>query len=443
MRMSFMVWASAAGSFQQGIAGGMNACQFVASTSTLRFALLALLTALLVSLLAGCSGNPPLQNATLAHGPFEIVAKGRRISSGGFPNNSGNPFSTVEVTSFSVRWKGKDVMVPGVGDRFWRVLRLADAPKPALLVGTTDFHLVYEDQGQLVVEDFGDTGGMAEVQWLDAEQGQPGETTMYGLQKASVDEGTDLRGGRWLRLSNATVLDVHTLTGYSVQPWVTPGQAPSGLSAGKDAKAHAFSPGHTQYVTTATDYARTGSTERYEALLVVDIPTGQAYGLKVDHQHMRYVDTQDITPSWIAHYFQWTRDGQGTERLVPRANVKPVAWKGRYSRFSSGTEYRVAPVGAAMDREFQRFLIERMDAKLAPDWLDPLHDQRRTYTVPGCDHVLAVSASDIETRHEVGLYVPTPKQPPWVRCQDTIRRIGEAFDAELAAGRLDKLFVSP
>jgi hypothetical protein len=56
---------------------------------------------------------------------------------------------------------------------------------------------------------------------------------------------------------------------------------------------------------------------------------------------------------------------------------------------------------------------------------------------------MAVSASDIATRHEVGLYVPTPKQPPWVRCQDAIRRIGEAFDTELATGRLDKLFVSP
>jgi hypothetical protein len=441
MRMSFMVWAPATEPFQPVLAAGSNARRMLACASKLRLALFAALVALLVPLFTGCSG-PPLQNATLAHGPFEIVAKGRRISGGGFPNNSANPFSTVEVTSFSVRWKGKEVLVPGVGTRFWRVLRLADAPKPALLVGTTDFHLVYEDQGQLVVKDFAHTGGMAEVQWLDAVQGQPGETTMYGLQKASIDAGTDLRGGRWLRLSNATVLDVQTLASYSVRPWVTPGQALAGLSAGSAANAHAFSPGQTQYVATATDYVRTGSTERYDALLVVDIPTGQAYGLKVDHQRMRYVDMQDMTPLWVTHYFQWTRDAQGAERLVPRANVKPVAWKGRYSHFSSGTEYRVAPVGVAMESEFKRFLTERHGAKPAPDWLDPLHDQHRTYTVPGCDHVMVVSVNHSHTQHEVGLYVPTPKQPPWVRCQDTMRQIGEAFDAELATGRHDKLFLS-
>ena len=89
------------------------------------------LLAALPALMAACGVGSATQRETLQHGPFEIVAEGRRVSAGGFPNTSGNPFRTMEVTSFSVRHQGKPVVVQHgtrQSDRFWTVLRLPGAP---------------------------------------------------------------------------------------------------------------------------------------------------------------------------------------------------------------------------------------------------------------------------------------------------------------------------
>ena len=55
--------------------------------STLRRVLFRL-SVLVLGAAAGCGG--PTQREVIQHGPFEIVAEGRKISAGGFPNTSGN-----------------------------------------------------------------------------------------------------------------------------------------------------------------------------------------------------------------------------------------------------------------------------------------------------------------------------------------------------------------
>lgn len=396
---------------------------------------------LIGALLLLCLGSnvvaKPLSNETLSHGPFEITAAGRRISSGGF-GTGGGLFSTMEVTSFSVRWQGKEVVIGG-HSRFWRVLRLPDATRPALLLVTSHFRLIYEDEGQLVVKDFGQTsGGMAYTQWLDEQHGQPGESAMYGVQKVSMATGTTLQGGRWLRLSDRTVIDVHTLATYTFKPWVEGDQPLGGANAGTNATALAFSPGHTQFVASGSLNPLPGQNKSAPALVVIDVPSGNAYGLAIDAHGMRYRDSRDVTPAWLEHYFQWQRDAQGHEHLVQRPNVKPAPWQGSIVDFGDRIEYRVAPVASGMEQVFKRFLIERMGAQVAKEGAYSSKPDDRTFTLPGCDHVVAVGAHD----DHVGLFAPPPKEPPWVRCQDSIRQIATAFDAELATGRLDDLFVS-
>ena len=396
------------------------------------------LVGVLLVLLAGCglSRAMPTQQARVQHGPFEIVATGRRISSGGFPNTSGNPFATREVTSFSVRWRGQDVDVPQVGTRFWRVLRLANAPRPALLVMTTDFHLVTEEQGRLVVRSFGSKStDLARLQWLDSENGQPGSVRNYGIEHVDPETGTQLAGGRWLLLSHHTVLDVQTLQHQAVQPWVPEGQPLAGYNAG-NTTARLFSPGQTQYVMPASE--RDANGQQKDALVVVDIPGRTAYALPLDRQRMRYSDHDDIHTAWIAHYFEWTRDGQGRERLRSRSGASPMPWQGRFINFDDRLEYRVQPVLPAMDRELKRFVVERLNARVVPDWVDPSKTSGDTFSMAGCDHVVAISHHD----EHISVYVPTPKSPPWIRCQDSVRRIGEAFNAELARGKLDALFLT-
>lgn len=380
----------------------------------------------------------PLQNATELHGPFEIVATGRRIGTGAFPNTSANPFATMEVTSFGVRWKGREVAVPKVGARFWRVLRIVDAPSPSLLVMTTDFHLLSEQAGELRITSFGSPStNMAELQWLDSENGQPGAVRSFGIQRASPGPDTLLNGGRWLRLSYHTVLDVKTLKAYDVRPWIPSGRGRpmAGLNAG-NVPVRAFSPGQTQYVAPAQDYDRDKPEGRYDGLIVVDIPSGDAYAVRLDKRRERYADHVDITGAWIAHYFEWKRDAQGRERLQPREGVKPLPWKGRIVNFSDHIEYRVHGVTAGMLPELKRTLTQRLGAKPVPDGADPQRITGTYFALSGCDHRLAIG-----DHHDVlSVYAPQADAPPWIRCQDTVRRVAEVFDAELASGRLDRHF---
>jgi hypothetical protein len=395
-------------------------------------------------ILASCtprSATPPLETITVTHGPFEIVASGRRIGAGGFPNNSGNPFATVEVTGFTVKHDGKPVAIThgtNTLTSFWRVVRLPDAPQPTLLASTTDFHLITDDHGKLVTRSFGEPStNMADYQWLDSEHGQPGEPRSFGIEKVGP-EGMELRGGRYLRLSSHTILDVQTLQAFPIRPWIDSreGLLMRGLSGG-NVRAIAFSPGRTQYATIGSVYDYEGNGDYYEALLVVDIPSGGAYGLRLDRKHTRYVELADATPAWLDHYFRWTRDANGHEKLVARPGVQPLPWTGRLVAFGGGdVEYRVRPVRESMRPIVHRFLVERMQAVEAPNWIDPSRPSDGTFKVPGCPGVVATLF------HEdyVGVFVPSGPGDRGA-CMDVIRRIAAAFDAELAVGKYQEQFV--
>jgi hypothetical protein len=141
--------------------------------------------------------------------------------------------------------------------------------------------------------------------------------------------------------------------------------------------------------------------------------------------------------AWVDHYFEWVRDSAGRERLQPRKGAKAMPWRGRFVDFGDFIEYRVQPVRPEMNDALKRFVVERLGAKVVSDPASPKVNGLDTFEVPGCGHVIAISYHDEHT----GVYVPMAKSPPWRPCQDTVRRVGTAFDSELASGRLDGLFV--
>ncbi|MBI3367346.1 MAG: hypothetical protein HY021_02490 [Burkholderiales bacterium] len=410
--------------------------------STAGWGLLGLGAALLV--IAGAAWAASARKAdsvSVAHGPFEVLAWGRRISSGAFPNTSANPFGTMEVTGFGVNFGGQPVTVPVHGgpplQQFWRVLRLMDAQQPALLVSTTDFHLITEEQGRVVVRALGEPStDLAQLQWLDAAPGhQPAPVRHFGIEKVDPDADTALRGGRWLRIAYHTVLDVQTLKSYPVRPWVDDGPG-KGLNASVGT-AVAMSPGQTQYVSVGE--GREDNGRGFTGLVVVDIASGDAYGLRLSRRKTRYAESSDIDAAWLAHYFSWKRDAQGRERLLPNGQARPLPWRGKVIEFSSGPNYRWQPVRPGLRAELKRFLIERQGAQVAPDWLDPTLTRGDTFRLPGCGHVIAISQHE----DELGLHAP-PRANGGLQdpdCQAAVRRLGQAFDAELASGRLDALFI--
>lgn len=412
---------------------------------------------LLAALLAAFGGPAAAflaPKATLVHGPFEIQATERRIGTGTFPNQGGNPFATRPATGFEVRWRGRPVEVPGRGERFWQVLRLPDAPQPALLLVARDFTLVSEQDGQLKVQPLSSqSASLAEAQWLDSEGGQPGASRTWGISHvdlkdpAALDAATRLQGGRWLRLGSTRLLDVQTLAVHEVEPWVPmkPGVPVTSLSRDGD-EVRAFSPGRTAYVLAASqvDYAR--GKGQVHGLLVVDIAGGTASELRVERRRMPFADTADMDRDWIAHYFEWRRDAAGREQLLPRSGVRPRPWRGRLLQGSAGElEYRVERMRPAFADELRRIVLALPGAALAPDWIDP----RRGidgFTLRVGDCVIGLRAQepglpDEDFDGHVGAFAPKADASTRAACNDLIRRIAAAADAELASGRHDPLVV--
>lgn len=415
------------------------------------------LGALLAALLAAFGGPAAAflaPKATLVHGPFEILAQERRIGTGTFPNQGGNPFATRPVTGFTVRWRGQTVEVPGRGDRFWQVLRLPDAPQPALLLVARDFTLVSEQAGQLRVQPLSSqSASLAAAQWLDSEGGQPGQSRSWGISHvdlknpAALDAATRLQGGRWLRLGSQQLLDVQTLAVHKVEPWVPhrPGVPITSLSRAGD-EVRAFSPGRTAYVLAGSqvDYAR-GKGQVW-GLLVVDIASGTASELRVDRRRMPFASTDDMDHDWIAHYFEWQRDAAGREQLVPRAGVRPRPWRGRLLQGSVGElTYRVERMRPAYADELRRTVLALPGAVLAPDWIDPKRGiDGFTLRVADCTIGLRVGEPGLPEEDydgDVSVFAPMADAGTRPACNEIIRRIAAAADAELASGRHDRLVV--
>lgn len=400
------------------------------------------------ALLSGCKSTHSSQDETLQHGPFEIIAGSRRISTGTFPNTGGNPFATQEVTSFSLRWRGRTVEVPGRGDRFWQVLRLLDAPQPAVLLVERDFTLVTEQDGQLQVQPLhSESASLAEAQWLDSQAGQPGEPLSWGISKVDLAAQTALQGGRFLRLGSALVLDVTHLQLHKVEPWVpmVPGMPVTGLSREGD-RARSFSPGRTQYVLAGSQYDYERGQGQVHGLLVVDMLRGSAYELRVDRRRMPFVDAEDMDLGWINHYFAWQSDAQGQERLAPRADARPLPWRGRISVSSSeDVEYGIERARPALLDELRRVTLVQPGAELAPDWLDPARGiDGKTVRIGAC--LLGLSVSEAgqapdEAFSRIGVYIAKGYASTREPCNETVRRIAAAMDAELATGRHDRLIV--
>lgn len=377
--------------------------------------------AVAAALVASWLGVSSAVAQTVQHGPFEIVMDSRRISAGGFPNTSGNPFKTQRVSSFEVRLGGKRVELPGRGHAFWTVLRLEGAPQPALLVGAGPMHLLTVAGGQLSVKPLG--GDSPVLQWLDAQQGQPGPELTFGPAEKQLEADTWLRGGRLLMIDRRAVLNVATLAVQPIEPWIV-----GGLNA-STVPAVALSPRATRVVMPAT--GPVGDRPDAEGVLVIDLVRGGTQGLAVGEKATPR-DAQEPPADWFARHFEWATAGPGAAEQL-RLRARPLPWKKRGVQivFGPEREYHVRRVKAELAVSLAALMRERFQAQ-------PQDDVGAAgtghYLLPACGSRLLLRARD----DSLVLYVPKPAEPPWVRCQPEIVQIAAAFDAELAAGRHDR-----
>ena len=398
--------------------------------------------------IATAATSPSQPAGTIVHGAFEIVVKARRIGTGTFPNQGGGLFSSHEVAQFQVRWRGKAVSTAGGNGDYWRVVRLTGAPRPALLLITQGFWLATEDaSGQLQISPIKSaSASLAEMQWLDAKAGQPGESMTFGIEHLpNIEEATQASGGRWLRFGSLGVLDVSTLKIYTVTPWVTilPGVPDTTLSREGD-EVRLFSPGRSKYVLRASgyDYAVAGQPRVY-GLLVVDIASGATSELRFDRKRFRYSFADDMDAQWIAHHFEWQRDAKGNEQLQARKQFKPWPWR---SKWVSKTDDQVVVIYRADSRlvsVLRRTLLAQPGAKeVAPSGGQRDSSKRDpAIDIQGCV-VEILDHSEGQDRDEYTIEVNSKSEASKeIRrlCEVKFPQIVKAIDAELATGRHDAI----
>jgi hypothetical protein len=360
----------------------------------------------------------------LQHGPFEIVMNTRRIGAGGFPNTSANPFNSTKASFFEVRLAGKRVELPGRGDSFATVLRVEGAPQPALLVNVGPWHLLTLSDGQLKVQVLGsDTGGL---QWLDEKRGQPGPLQQFGPAQKQLESDTLLRGGKLLLIDRRFVLDVSTLTVKAVEPWII-----GGLNA-STTNAVARSPRGTLFAMPAS--GPVGERRDAQGVLLIDLARGGTTALPLGAD-MPLRDGLEPEAEWFERHYEWTTEAGGRERL--RLRAQPLPWKkrGAMVRFGEEHNYRVRRVKPEIALALGTLMQQRFAAQPQADVDSRLGTGH--YLLPACQSrlLLRVDAEGLV------LYAVKPAEPPWVRCQGEILQIAAAFDADLAAGRFDRMLL--
>lgn len=386
-----------------------------------------------------------LTRVTLAHGPFQIAAQGRMVESGIFPSQGQQ--GLIEVTGFSVYHRDTPIVVRH-GERelarFWRASILVDAPRPALLVSTQDFHLITEEGGTPLVQSLGEPStDMAEYQWLDSDGGQPGESAGFYDQKVRMDE-LPLSGGRYLLLQSRAVLDVQTLEVYSLTARLPHGDPLEGAAPGGTALA--FAPGRTQFVTWGRGYP-----SGEEGLVVTDFQAGDVYSLPLEKGRWRYDSPLSITPRWLAHYTRWTKDKHGRDRLVLATPARPLPWSGRVqsSPYSAsggdGTlirhtlkNYALARAAPTLVPVLEDFLVRRFGANVTPP--GPGSYRHARLHVPGCTQPMRVE--QVQRGDTVDTVLRADEErADFVACSGLVERIAAAFNEELERGAHQEHFV--
>lgn len=348
-----------------------------------------------------------------------------------------------ETQQWSLRWKGKPLVIDSFGgmwlDKPIRVsqvhsvfvLPAAQTDKIAellVLVGDPNngalFHRVRQDNGRLDTPLVCKTlGGSNAVVPLD---GPEAYHVFQGPQAVTLSDT------RYVLLGRACVYDARTQEALRIPQMPTTLAIPYGRGVAwlaPDRKALAF------LAMESRDAQKLLMTE--VTLNAPDDAPKHWRTLPIDAARMRYGDFESIDLAWIQHHFEWKRGADGRDRIAERARFKPLPWRGTF--FGGAPQYNVHHMKGDQTATFLAFFERVPGAKRLPDVKSQYSDTvTRQVEVDG--ETLVVTPD--------GFYVHSTGKPYWPgkpgdpKLQDAlIRRLGAAFDAELASGRHDKLFV--
>ncbi|HMM66511.1 MAG TPA: hypothetical protein PKC03_06185, partial [Dokdonella sp.] len=159
-----------------------------------------------------------------------------------------------------------------------------------------------------------------------------------------------------------------------------------------------------------------------------DVDTNSSRLLVIDRAATRFAGSDAVDGKWLEHYYQWVRADDGHDRLVVRAEVDPLPYRGVLHTESSGSiVYQLKPAGAGVRDLLVEFLHSDFGAQRT---IRSDSGNHYTTTIDG----LEVNVFADTSYHQVVLFLAGESDGTLVR------RIAEAFDAVLATGRYDDLF---
>jgi len=75
----------------------------------------------------------------------------------------------------------------------------------------------------------------------------------------------------------------------------------------------------------------------------------RSYTLPIDRARMRFNRYETLDPAWVLYHFEWQRDRDGVDRLVEKAGVRPLPYRGELTLAKPG-EYQSYTLQPARDR---------------------------------------------------------------------------------------------
>lgn len=402
-------------------------------------------------ILLGLFGAGQAAAQTWTVGPFTVEAVERRLSSGRFPNISGNPFERTSITNFRVLHKGKPIVPPGTQAKrvppWFDVRQISGASQPALLLMEVGAWLLTEKDGQPQLQELAPREPTASGwQWLDSRNGQPDTMQVVGLTHRP-DHVLELTGGRWLAIFGKTVLDTKTLAVHRFSFNSTQTQEQLQGWSVADERVLAFSPEGTTFVVQASR-ERPGVDnidERYESALVAfDFVRQEVDVMPVALGFWRLPNSQCIDAAFAQWVVGWMPgasvikiDGllYGSEIARLREDRRAPHWLGRLTEFK---EYELQPVTPAMQGVFVDFLEHEFASAMvgAPD------PQGGGQEVRIEDLPLHLEMLRPQERRLSLFYLSQSHDPAReAHGKALVERIAERFNARLAAGEFQQYFV--
>ncbi|MBK9105563.1 MAG: hypothetical protein IPL92_13600 [Saprospiraceae bacterium] len=375
----------------------------------------------------------------ITYGPFVIRVEA--ISGKTYNINYGMVSQT--NVSYSIWFEGKPVEFPAALQTntglpyLWMVYALPDAPKPTLLAGSQSLYLIYIKDGQPVVEPvIEQRSDFASVQFLDSEGGQPG-TFMEVFSRSDtigMDQLDTLQGGRYLLVSEHTVLDIQT---GKQMLFNKDNNAVDNYSYPQPHGALAFSPDRKKIVFNAafqswnTEQANLPDSEH--ALVVYDFESDKGYKVLYDDTDTRMKNIEDINLDWFNTYFEWNAN---QDTLSLKKWDKLPYWTGSYK--AADNYYYLYPVKADMLPVFKDFVLQQMKW----DATNILSDTTTEYTGRTLELGTATTKLDIvfkedEQQISFSRNLYENDSPEY---KTMVEKLARAFDNELLSGKHQEHF---